>query len=260
MGKRVTCPHCDFLFYPEEGVSLDDCPVCGRTVEVKPAPAPLPSVEDRCPEECEYLNNNGCDCDKFGVALELEDVGADGTAWPHRYVDCREQVSAPVPPSVDIAICGLSARTCGHEDGTCVVLVQDVLVVLPRLLSLLTPPPDAALREAVEFSAEARCSRLARGILRIGKKLRVMRADMASQTDALIAAMYAINDAGILMPDEVLNYVSTERAVQAPRPSSEQHRVVRIAVINADLRGDTEESEALREAFPGAFEGEAGRG
>lgn len=41
-SKRVTCPHCDFLFYPEEGVSLDDCPVCGRTVEVKPAPAPLP--------------------------------------------------------------------------------------------------------------------------------------------------------------------------------------------------------------------------
>lgn len=35
-SKRVTCPHCDFLFYPEEGVSLDDCPVCGRTVEVKP--------------------------------------------------------------------------------------------------------------------------------------------------------------------------------------------------------------------------------
>lgn len=45
-----------------------------------------------------------------------------------------------------------------------------------------------------------------------------------------------------------------------PRPSSEQHRVVRIAVINADLRGDTEESEALREAFPGAFAGEVGRG
>lgn len=41
-SKRVTCPHCDFLFYPEEGVTVDDCPVCGRTVEVKPAPAPAP--------------------------------------------------------------------------------------------------------------------------------------------------------------------------------------------------------------------------
>lgn len=39
-SSRVTCPHCDFLFYPEEGVTVDDCPVCGRTVEVKPAPAP----------------------------------------------------------------------------------------------------------------------------------------------------------------------------------------------------------------------------
>lgn len=43
-SSRVTCPHCDFLFYPEEGVSLDDCPVCGRTVEVKPAPAPQPGM------------------------------------------------------------------------------------------------------------------------------------------------------------------------------------------------------------------------
>lgn len=39
-SSRVTCTHCDFLFYPEEGVAVDDCPVCGRTVEVKPAPAP----------------------------------------------------------------------------------------------------------------------------------------------------------------------------------------------------------------------------
>ena len=45
-SKRVTCHHCDFLFYPEEGVSLDNCPVCGRTVEVKPAPAPLPGSEE----------------------------------------------------------------------------------------------------------------------------------------------------------------------------------------------------------------------
>lgn len=41
-SSRVTCTHCDFLFYPEEGVAVDDCPVCGRTVEVKPAPAPQP--------------------------------------------------------------------------------------------------------------------------------------------------------------------------------------------------------------------------
>lgn len=39
-SSRVMCPHCDGWFSPEEGVSLDDCPVCGRTVEVKPAPAP----------------------------------------------------------------------------------------------------------------------------------------------------------------------------------------------------------------------------
>ena len=58
----------------------------------------------------------------------------------------------------------------------------------------------------------------------------------------------------------ITQHVSALRAVQAPRPSSEQHRVVRIAVINADLRGDTEESEALREAFPDVFEGEVGRG
>lgn len=43
-SSRVTCTHCDFLFYPEEGVSLDDCPVCGRTVDVKPAPAPQPGM------------------------------------------------------------------------------------------------------------------------------------------------------------------------------------------------------------------------
>ena len=33
-----------------------------------------------------------------------------------------------------------------------------------------------------------------------------------------------------------------------------------VAAYNAGLRGDTEESEALREAFPGAFAGEVGRG
>ena len=102
-----------------------------------------------------------------------------------------------------------------------------VLAALPRLLSLLTPPPDAAVCEAVE--------RLSRFDYRWGRDL---------GTTAV-----RVDDLHILL-----------RAVQAPRPSSEQHRVVRIAVINADLRGDTEESEALREAFPGAFEGEVGRG
>ena len=136
-----------------------------------------------------------------------------------------------------------------------------------------TPPPDAAVREAVEFSAEARCSRLARGILRIGKKLRVMRADMASQTDALIAAMYAINDAGILMPDEVLNYVSTERAVQAPRLTPEQVEAVKMAeTLLTDTMSDYGDCEHdvghcickyhsgvfnLRAAFPEVFAGEA---
>ena len=149
-------------------------------------------------------------------------------------------------------------------------VMNDVFDALHRLLSLLTPPPDAAVREAVEFSAEARCSRLARGILRIGKKLRVMRADMASQTDALIAAMYAINDAGILMPDEVLNYVSTERAVQAPRLTGVQMEAVRnvnrktesLQCICGDgyLCARCEILGELSSAFPGAFEGEVGRG
>ena len=95
-----------------------------------------------------------------------------------------------------------------------------VLEALPRLLSLLTPPPDAAVREAVE--------RLSAGVNGPWEGSGSMFADIRTHL----------------------------RAVQAPRPSSEQHRVVRIAVINADLRGDTEESEALREAFPGAFAGE----
>lgn len=151
-----------------------------------------------------------------------------------------------------------------------------VLEALPRLLFMLTSHPDAAVKEAVEFSAEARCSRLARGILRIGKKLRVMRADMASQTDALIAAMYAINDAGILMPDEVLNYVSTERAVQAPRLTPEQVEAVKMAeTLLTDTMSDYGDCEhdvghcickyhsgvfSLRSAFPDLFTGEVGRG
>ena len=99
-----------------------------------------------------------------------------------------------------------------------------IVSALPRLLSMLTPPPDAAVREAVEY-AEV-CLSDQSGCTALGNKhLRTLL-----------------------------------RAVQSPRPSSEQHRVVRIAVINADLRGDTEESEALREAFPGAFAGEVGRG
>ena len=92
-----------------------------------------------------------------------------------------------------------------------------------RIDSLLTPPPDAAVREAVErFSA---------GVNGPWEGAGTMFADIRTLL----------------------------RAVQAPRPSREQHRVVRIAVINADLRGDTEESEALREAFPGAFAGEVDR-
>ena len=102
-----------------------------------------------------------------------------------------------------------------------------IVNALPRILSLLTPPPDAAVKEAVE--------RLSRFDYRWGRDL---------GTTAV-----RVDDLHILL-----------RAVQAPRPSSEQHRVVRIAVINADLRGDTEESEALRSAFPEAFAGEVGRG
>ena len=46
MVKRVVCQNCECSFFPEDGVSLDDCPKCGRTVEVKPAPAPLPGSEE----------------------------------------------------------------------------------------------------------------------------------------------------------------------------------------------------------------------
>lgn len=102
--------------------------------------------------------------------------------------------------------------------------VAALCAAIPRILSMLPPPPDAALREAA--------SRLDRS-LGYGRYAHVTAEDI----------------------NTLLSYV---RAVQAPRPSREQHRVVRIAVINADLRGDTEESEALREAFPGAFAGEVG--
>lgn len=95
-----------------------------------------------------------------------------------------------------------------------------------RLSALLTPPPDAAVREAVEFWADAETC----------PPIRSRWAEFRHHALVLL------------------------RAVQTPRPSSEQHRVVRIAVINADLRGDTEESEALRAAFPEAFDGEVGRG
>lgn len=40
-NKRVTCQHCECSFFPENGATLDDCPKCGRTVEVKPALAPV---------------------------------------------------------------------------------------------------------------------------------------------------------------------------------------------------------------------------
>lgn len=150
-----------------------------------------------------------------------------------------------------------------------------------RVDSLLTPPSDAAVREAVAFSVEARCSRLARGILRISKKLRVMRADMASQTDALIAAMHAINDAGLLMPDEVLDYTSGVRAAQAPRLTEEQVEAAfregyelgnddgrnidvfcHIKQHNPESNPDFawEHSNTRRAAFPEAFAGEVDRG
>jgi hypothetical protein len=134
--------------------------------------------------------------------------------------------------------------------------IIDILQPMP------TPPPDAAVREAVEFSAEVRCGRLARGILHIGKRLRAMRADMASQTDALIAAMHAINDAGILMPDGVLDYASGVRAVQAPRLTGEQASVLCLLVNMVRTFGDkitvSERIDAMdraRAAFPEAFAG-----
>ena len=41
---RVTCGHCDHSFWPDG--NIDSCPVCGRTVEVKATPAPLPLPPD----------------------------------------------------------------------------------------------------------------------------------------------------------------------------------------------------------------------
>lgn len=38
MPSRITCAHCNTEFTPESGVAFDSCPVCGRTVEVNPAP------------------------------------------------------------------------------------------------------------------------------------------------------------------------------------------------------------------------------
>lgn len=67
MGKCIMCPHCESWFFPEKGVSLDDCPKCGRTVEVPPdhiadankkvqtAPAPLPGAVT---ESIAYLKNH----------------------------------------------------------------------------------------------------------------------------------------------------------------------------------------------------------
>jgi len=83
------------------------------------------------------------------------------------------------------------------------------------------------------------------------------RADMASQTDALIAAMHAINDAGILMPDEVFNFVSTKRAVQAPRLTAEQVEALWAA---HDFLKPYGAHGVVRAAFPEAFAGEVGRG
>ena len=49
MNDYVTCKHCDCSFFPEEGCSVDDCPKCGRTVEVNTT---------SMMEECTHVNQN----------------------------------------------------------------------------------------------------------------------------------------------------------------------------------------------------------
>ena len=71
-SSRVTCTHCYFLFYPEEGVAVDDCPVCGRTVEVKPAPAPPPG-------EKEFTFDSFTHALNF-IAASLTDLGGEQEA------------------------------------------------------------------------------------------------------------------------------------------------------------------------------------
>jgi len=39
MSTAVKCAHCDGKFFPEEGKSCDNCPVCGRTWYATPKPA-----------------------------------------------------------------------------------------------------------------------------------------------------------------------------------------------------------------------------
>ena len=85
-----------------------------------------------------------------------------------------------------------------------------------------------------------------------------MCADMASQTDALIAAMHAINDAGILMPDGVLDYASGVRAVQAPRLTTEQVNYLRQMDAYFEHTGTDGFRNGLRLYWPEAFAGEVG--
>lgn len=199
-----------------------------------------------------------------------EFTGDDNTCAVGTVMDENDNfVAGMVDGDADtIVVDSVCREVTNQQDAAFIAAARNAL---PRLLSLLTPPPDAAVREAVEFSAEVRCNRLARGILRIGKKLRVMRADMASQTDALIAAMHAINDAGLLMPDEVLDYISGVRAVQAPRLTREQVRAALSLLsemdkmLGEDIQPEDDRPAALAmqrfcAAFPEAFAGEVGRG
>ena len=159
------------------------------------------------------------------MSKDFEDTDSDGTT-----MDSRKPLTAGVEELIERIETALALHNEGGPLASTPMKIPAgayrALVDAKRLLSLLTPPTDAAVREAVEW---------------IEKQLN------NGWWEKLAAAKARI----------LLSYV---RAVQAPRLSSEQHRVVRIAVINADLRGDTEESEALRAAFPEAFAGEVGRG
>ena len=72
-AQLARCPHCDGWFFPEEGVSLDDCPKCGRTVEVPPAPAPLPGSEELA-EALAEISAAGLGAVAEGLRLHISDL------------------------------------------------------------------------------------------------------------------------------------------------------------------------------------------
>lgn len=110
--------------------------------------------------------------------------------------------------------------------------------ILPRLLSMLTPPPDAAVREAVEQVD---------GEIRVGEKVGLIN-DLSS------------------IPVEIKTLRTLLRAVQAPRLTAEQRKVMRQMISMLEkpfhcrcgtIHGHFGASK-FRAAFPQVFAGEVG--